>query len=215
MRNITKSLFYVSLVIMSSSRADANLTTTFDSSLEGWTSTGGVLSYSATGGNPGGFLRLQDNVDTFMTVFAPSSFYGDLLSYLGGILAFDAKNLNDSSPDLNQSPFFGTVTITGSSGSASRLVGGVGQPPNDSNWHSYSATLDPALWSGNLEAALSNVTNLSVTLESNISPTGEFNGFDNFSITAVPEPSSLVLGLFGMLTGFSYWWRRQRRGKRG
>ena len=173
----------------SSVRAET-LTTTFDSDLEGWTASGGLLSFNNTGGNPGGFLSLEDNVDDFMTVFAPSDYQGDLSRFLGGRLAFDARNLNGSSPNLISSPLFGTVTISGSSATASRLLGGTDEPPASGEWVTYSSQLDPLLWSGDLEAALSNVAQISVVLESNETVPAEFNGFDNFSVTSAPDPVS-------------------------
>ena len=208
-------LFTLGLVVSSTVKAD--VITTFDSNLEGWTATGGVLAYVNSGGNPGGFLSLTDNANDYMTVFAPAGLLGNWAQYLGGNLSFDARNLNGSAPDLNTPPFFGTVTITGIGGTASRVLGDTGQPPADSLWHTYSATLDPALWSGDLVGALSGVTGLGVVLESNNTVPAESNGFDNFrvtAITAVPEPSTLALTIFGFISLLSRmltrWGRVQR-----
>lgn len=199
----------LSLASHENSWAVSLVQSTFDSDLEGWTAAGGNLSFINTGGNPGGFLALEDSTDTFMTVFAPADYHGNLSGFLGGTLSFDASNLNGAPADLVSSPLFGTVTISGSDGTASRLLGGTGQPPEDGQWVTYSADLEPSLWSGDLTLALGNVSEISVVLESNEIVPAEFNGFDNFSIEGrgngngekVPEPATtlglLALGFLG------------------
>jgi hypothetical protein len=171
------------------------ITSGFDSGLEGWTSNGGAVSWVSSGGSPGGYLQQSDNASSWMTVSAPSAFHGNLSAFLGGTLSFDARNFGGA-PDLTSAPLFGTVTITGSGGSATRTLGGLGQPPVDQLWHAYSATLSSALWSGNLVGALSNVTSISVVLEFN-NDIVETAGFDNFTLqavaTTVPEPSSFAM----------------------
>lgn len=174
------------------------ITSGFDTGLDGWTGAGGAVTWVSSGGNPGGYLRQADNLNTWMTVFAPSAFLGNLSAYLGGSLSFDARNLG-SAPDLNQAPLFGTVTITGTGGSASRTLGGLGQPPAGNLWNGYSAALTAGLWTGNLTAALNNVTEISVVLEFN-NDIVEVAGFDNFKlqgVSTVPEPSSFALVGFG------------------
>ncbi|GCA91613.1 MAG: hypothetical protein GPI92_17015 [Microcystis aeruginosa K13-06] len=198
-------LLALGLVVSSTTTVKADVIATFDSNVEGWTSTGAALTFVNTGGNPGGFLSLTDNVTDYMTVFTPAGLLGNWVQYLGGTLSFDARNLNGSVPDLNSSPLFGTVTITGIGGTASQVLGGTGQPPADNLWHTYSASLNPALWSGNLAGALSGVTELGIVLESNNTVPAESNGFDNFIVTAtttttVPEPSTtLVLTILGFI----------------
>lgn len=181
--------------------AHADIVSRFDGGLEGWTGIGGSVTYAASGGNAGGHLRQQDTEDGYMAVFAPAAFLGDLSSYLGGSLSFDGLNANGVPDDLAAGPWFGTVTITGSSGTATRSVAGegAGHLGTDGQWRSFSAALDPQLWSGNLAAVLADVTQLSVTLEFNDAAGAELAGFDNFRIaTTVPEPRSLALWLAGL-----------------
>lgn len=186
--------------------ARADIVSSFGSGLEGWTGSGGAVTYAASGGNAGGHLRQQDTEGGYMAVFAPAAFLGDLSSYLGGSLSFDGLNANGVPDDLAAGPWFGTVTITGSAGTAVRAVAGegFGHLGTDGQWRSFSAALDPALWSGDLVAVLGNVTQLSVTLEFNDTAGAELAGFDNFRLaTAVPEPTPVALLLAGLgVVGF-------------
>ena len=173
----------LSMLLLTATTAYAEILSTFDTGLEGWTDTGGDLLHVNSGGNPGGFLSLADNTNDYMTVYVPTNLLGDLSQFLGGTLSFDARNLNGAAANLTTTPLFGTVTIVGSGGTASRVLGGTGQPATDGLWHTYSALLEPALWSGSLAGALSGVTQLRVVLESNNSQPAETNGFDNFRVT--------------------------------
>jgi hypothetical protein len=189
---------------------------TFDTSTEGWTSgPGGTVQHIPVGGNPGGYLRWNDTAGGQTATIAPAAFRGDLSAFLGGIISFDALNLSPGVPINN--PGFGIVTITGPGGTATRDLAGAGQPPNDGLWHTYSAPLVPALWSGNLAGALNNVTNLTVVLEWSTSVGADDTGMDNFAIAgpagAVPEPSALVLWGLGLAGLSGLVWRRVRSGR--
>ena len=198
-----RTLAFSGLVALATS-ASAQLASTFDAGLEGWTGAGGTVSFVPAGGNPGGFLQQTDTQSSYMVVNAPAKFLGDLSMYLNGTLSFDAKNISNSASDLKSpGPWFGTDTITGASGSVSGTLAGTvaGNPPPDGQWHTYSAALDTASWGGSLGAVLGNVTGIAVELEFN-NDIVETAGFDNFRVSAVPEPSTaafLVLGLGGLL----------------
>ena len=180
--------------------ANAQLASTFDSGLDGWTGAGGSVTFVAVGGSPGGFLQQTDTANSYMLVAAPAALLGNLSAYVNGTLSFDAKNLSNSASDLNSpGPWFGTVKITGAASSVSGTLAGTsaGNPQPDGLWHTYSATLNTATWGGSLDAVLANVTGISVQLEFN-NTISETAGFDNFRVTAVPEPSMaafLALGI--------------------
>lgn len=195
--------FWVELCASGTSNA-SSLASNFSTDLEGWSGSGGSVAYVATGGNLGGFLQQTDTAGDWMKIFAPTKFSGNLSSFLGGIISFDAKNINGMSTNLYETPLFGTMTLTGKTGSASRTLDGAGSgnPPSDGAWHTFSTTLDPTLWSGDLEDALHDLTQLSIVLEFH-SPIEEIAGFDNFAISpsssAVPVPSTLLLMATGLI----------------
>jgi hypothetical protein len=163
--------------------ASANIITTFDTGLQGWTGVGGTISHAA-----GGYLLQQDSLNTWMSVVAPAAYHGNLSAYLGGTLSFDGLNANGAVADLASAPWFGRVTVSGPGGSAWRdLTGlGQGQPPVNGAWQTYATTLDVAGWDGNLAGALADVTSMTVTLEFSNSIV-EVAGFDNFRVSAVPS----------------------------
>lgn len=149
-----------------------------------------------------------------MSVNAPAAFRGNLSAYLGGVLSFDVKNISNHASDLQSGPWFGAVTITGAAGSASRNVAGTGPglPLADGLWHTYSATLSPALWSGNLANVLANTTAITLTLEFNNVIT-ETAGLDNFQIAAVPEPATALLMGAGVMVLVRRLRRRETAGR--
>ncbi|MBT9490030.1 MAG: PEP-CTERM sorting domain-containing protein [Rubrivivax sp.] len=192
MRTLTL-LAIAALSALSALPARAAIQSTFDTGLEGWTGLGGSVSHAA-----GGYLLQQDTQNTWMSVVAPAAFHGDLSAYLGGTLSFDGLNANGVVADLGSAPWFGRVTVSGPGGSAWRAVAGIGpgQPPVNGGWQTYATTLDTVGWTGNLGSALANVTSMTVSLEFN-DDIVELAGFDNFRVSAVPEPGSWALMLAG------------------
>lgn len=180
--------------VLPASLAGASVISTFDADLEGWTQTGDLQAFShdATGGNPGGYLYLNDAASgALFYVLAPSKFLGDLSAANGETLSFDANLLSRQRNDLLAG--FGMVRITGTAGSAEIDLGDV---PALTTWTSYSALLDAATWGqsdSEWAALLADVTEIRVGLEA-INGDEEM-GFDNFQI--VPEPASLALVMLG------------------
>jgi hypothetical protein len=178
---------------------------TFDAGLEGWTtSVGGELAFVATGGNPGGFLQQTDTDLSDMFVMAPPSFLGDLSAFLNGSLSFDARQVSGAGEKYAP---FGFVTLFNGGNAVSADIAGADAPSSD--WSTFSVNLDAAGFQTTpeaLAAVLSNVTMITVELESQIGVV-EATGMDNFRlVSAVPEPSTLLLGSFGLCVAL--WMRR-------
>jgi hypothetical protein len=181
---------------------------TFDSGLEGWTtSAGGSITFSATGGNPGGFLQQADLDLTDMFVTAPALFLGDLSAFLGGTVTFDVRQIIGTA----DYPPFGIVQLrSGGNNVFADIV-----PPGNPGvaWSTHSVTLDAASFAtspANFASILSNLTALEVTLESQVG-VNETVGFDNFSLAvAVPEPSGMIF-VAAVGIGACVVWRKRRK----
>lgn len=197
MKKLIHPLALACLMALSGGAAQAaDIHVTFDADAEGFTSTsGGTLAHEA-----GGFLAQTDIDGQDMAVVVSSALLGDWSRFLGGTLSFDSRNLSGVASDYNA---FGTITLTGSSGSIARDVV-LGTDPTGV-WTTYSTVLDSATWGPTIAAVLGDVTRVSIVLESHNGFGGadsEVNGFDNFKVTAVaapvPEPTTLALTLAGL-----------------
>lgn len=200
-RLAARAVLSIVCVVAAARQAEATtITSTFTAGLEGWTAvetTGGTPSHMVAGGNPGGFLYIDNSENLWAYVVAPAAFLGNLSAFNGGSLSFDGNQLtgNGAYSDFND---WGRVIITGASGSASLDFAPGTIPVNQ--WRTYSAPLTaaawgvtPAVWS----ALLANVTDIRFSLEGTFG--GETNGFDNPTLQSptapnpVPEPASLIL----------------------
>ena len=121
------------------------ITSSFDTSIEGWRVAGDAQGGSAfpyhesSGGNPGGHLRVEDDVQGGVWYWVASpAFLDDKSAYYGGRLTFDLQQSSTSS----QFTDVADVVLVG--GSGVELVydfGGDSSHPNTS-WTGYELTLD-------------------------------------------------------------------------
>lgn len=197
----TGRLLLLGFTLCSLEAGAATLSSDFSTDLDGWTisSGSGALSYSAAGGNPGGYLFV-DNAEGSIIVraIAPAKFLGNLSAYNGGMLSFDGNLLSKGSVAFF--PAYGQVRISTTSGTPATLD----IAPSDPSigvWTTYSVALDATTW-GQTPARwteiLSNVTEIAIVLEA-VSGL-ETNGFDNFVLTSVPEPSTTLLASLGLVS---------------
>ena len=145
---------------------EAAIVSTFDTSLEGWTwnNNGAIVQHIPSGGNPGGYFRIEDDApDVGMRAFAPSMFLGDLGGLDNGVLSMDLRII--ITPQINQAEFYGTVDISGG-GLLARNDLVIGPP--STSWTTYQAPLTAEEW-GVTEAEwailLRGVTNITIHLE--------------------------------------------------
>jgi len=207
---LAKPMFLTIAVVVVFTLCDqscAQISSTFDNDLDGWTLSGGSstdLAFNPSGGNPGGFLRSFGSSPATLELVAPLSFLGDLSVYDGGTFSFDSLNSESFDSTL---PSFGTITITGSTGTASRDIveGGLSFP----NWETNSTSLIASEWGvtqNTWDSILSDVTRISIDVSAQSDLVDI--GIDNIAINAVPEPSSsLLLGLTALMLGM----RRRHR----
>jgi hypothetical protein len=177
----------VLLVLTSGEVARAQIASTFDAGLEGWTTDNtGALTHQASGGNPGGFLQLDNDEGGIAHLFAPASFLGDRSAFNGLLLTFSG-NLVAGGGGTYQSPDdYGVVRISGGGMTASVDVSPNGAAPPLAAWQTYSVALDAATWgksSTDWATILANVTEIRVTVEALFG--SEVQGLDTFRLGVV------------------------------
>lgn len=199
-RNLRICYLVVVLTTLAGNEASAELVTTFDSGLEGWTTDNtGLFQHVASGGNPGGYLYLDNDEGAISHIFAPGSFLGNLSSYDGGVISFDGNLLSNGGDFYEAADDYGVITITGTAGMASFDLAPGGATPPLNAWQTYSANLDASTWGVSQtqwDAILSDVTSVSLTVEGLFG--SEVNGIDNFRISTVPEPGAAIMFSLGL-----------------
>ena len=211
-KRIWQRLFVLATATLTVSTAHSaasvtSATSTFDTSLDGWTRVNGQtadITYASQGGNPGGYLRSTDRGPTLGEIIAPAKFLGNWQALdENGTLSWSFR-LFDAGPN---SGTFTTVSawISGPGGSAAFDTGIV--PTVKDGWLSFNASIRSTDWkinSGSWLTLLQNVTELKLQVETVLSTSlpGEISGIDNVRISAVPEPSAwmLFVGGIGIIT---------------
>lgn len=189
----------------------------FDTDAEGWTAQGdveGPLSWSATGGNPGGHAVIDDRTTGGVTYFvAPAAFLGDRSAALGTDLTFDLMQIYPGSPDQFDSP---DVVLQGGG-----LTLAYDTPVNPGNgvWTSYAVRLEAPGWRLNslsgaqatpqqFASVLSDLTALRIRAEYQTG--ADIGHLDNVAL--VPEPATWAM-LGAGLAAIGVIGRRGRSGR--
>ena len=146
-----KILFAVTLILLCG-YANAQITSPFNANAEGWTTPNdadGTITYSAAGGNPGGFVfgspfYVNFGAGTVYFPFdfvAPGTYTGNRSSYYNGTLRYDVQQISTGAP--NQYP---EVTIVNSLGvTLFYFPTTPHQPAAAPTWTNFSVVLNNAL----------------------------------------------------------------------
>ena len=204
-RSIAVLVALVSLSVPASAAAEV-LQSTFDSGAEGWTASQGAgnpgsITFSASGGNPGGHVFEEDtlaepmppNGATFFSFIAPPSWNGNRSINYRGTFSFDMKH----SGGADMSPI---VAIFDSGGNS--IQRGFAETPNNSTWTTISAIVEVGQgWqfaTGGVSqgdatelqmvAVLSDVAGVAIVGDLDLDSTGETARLDNPRFTERPIP---------------------------
>lgn len=131
-----------SIVILASTQGEPALSD-FEISSEGWTTTGDAHppTRTATGGNPGGYLRIVDIGDgRIWTYSAPSKFLCDQRQAIGGVLSFDIWT---TATDYVHPPANPDIWIRGVNG---LVLGARMTVEPGTTWTSYEFPMVPSAW---------------------------------------------------------------------
>ncbi|MDA9101149.1 PEP-CTERM sorting domain-containing protein [Omnitrophica bacterium] len=196
-----KRLLLLLLMFVWCTPANALIVSTFDFDTEGWTATGATVSHESIGGNPGGFLKIEDSADDTFSAYPPPKFRGDLSGFDGDLLTYDLLLISAprTIPLTSVGSGLGRIQLEGGGSNATFDYAPNPPIPSADFWTTYYVPMTAEAWSttqANWEIVLSNVTNFHVILEP---VNGSTVGLDNFGIAPVPEPSSLILLTTGLL----------------
>jgi gliding motility-associated-like protein len=147
-----KNIFLLTVLVFSGATVFAQITSTFTSNAEGWTTPNdadGTIAYSATGGNPGGFVfgtpfvfnLAAGSLYVPFNFVAPGTYLGNRSSYYNGTLRYDIQQSTTGTP--NQYP---EVTIADNLGITLYYFPATpNQPAAAPSWTTFSVTLNNAL----------------------------------------------------------------------
>lgn len=191
---------------------------TFDSTADGWTALGdaaGPLTWSATGGNPGGHAFINDAVVGGVTYFlAPSSFLGNQAGALGTSLTFD---LQQTYPGAANQFDAADVILQGN---GLTVAYDLAVNPALNAWTSYAVPLVATGWALNdlggaavtndqFASILANLTSLRIRAE--FQTGSDLGRLDNVALVPEPGTTALMLGGLAVLAG-ALGGRRRRSG---
>ena len=179
------------VILAAESPAFGQISSTFDTDLDGWTISGDNNAvWLAALGNPGGCLDVNDlAIGDMNWAIAPRKFLGDWGAFTSAdTFYFDIFELNTSGGAWFSSHH---VTIEGPGGSAWANAPQLPTPPPTGVWLTGSISFDPAEWtivSGTWEAILANVTSCHIFAEWVTG--GEKTRLDNIRLSSSPTTVS-------------------------
>ena len=204
----------LALILTCTANSNADIVSTFDNDLEGWTLPNQLdadFSWQSSGGNPDGYAQFIDGLDNngnFIT--APSVFLGDWSNLNStGAISFD-HNQFDAGTGNDIVPF--EIFLSGSGGSARFIQN---HPGTIGEWLSVTAILDETFWtveSGTWTGLLNDVSQFDIRIEvvDNNNTLGDRAGIDNIAVV-VPEPTGLAFLSVAVLLFAGCYRKRQPR----
>lgn len=223
--------FTVATIALATSMASADVISTFDADLDGWTlfqNSGPNFDWIPTGGNPGGYLGATDNTSDWAYVRAPAKFLAPAL--YDGTFSFDLKHDNLQQPI----GFPGIFNVrVGLQGAGLTLINEGGLPTLD--WVNYSFALNetsaagwrkfsnfsqnyspgaPQATQSEMQSVLAALSMIVIATDYTLASTDsgvpqiDRTHVDNVRLTIVPEPSSFALALLAALATAA--WHRNR-----
>lgn len=147
-----RKIILLIVVVFNGLTAYTQITSTFVGNAEGWTTPNdadGTIAFSATGGNPGGFVFgspfvINLGAGSIYVPFnfsAPGTYLGNRSSYYNGTLRYDIQQSTTGTPNLNAE-----VTLANSGGITLYYYPTTpNQPAAAPAWTTFSVTLNNAL----------------------------------------------------------------------
>jgi len=204
----------LALSLTAGNAAAATLTSSFDASAEGWTTTtfadngrpnfsvvfgssGVVPDFHGAGGDPGGFVSFADPDDGWSYFVAPAAYLGAQGDKNGGVLSFSLQHAFPSNGFLADPPPPHAVL----QGGGLTLVTDAGEPPAITPaWTGFTVPLVASSWristmigatptDQQFTTVLDNLTGLFLSAEF-VSPVVETNGLDSVALAPVPLPGA-------------------------
>ncbi len=210
MLSVKMIIFSVFLFAFANSVNAATVATSeFSSGADGWTwgAPNPSMSWQLTDGNPGGYIRYDNNQGGDCGIYAPSTYMGNWGNLGVNELSYEVNIFTTGSVYLVGHY---QASISGPGGEASWLGP---QPDPTTPWKNIIIPISEASWtvnSGSWNAIMADVTNLRIEMAyyNNWGPF-EITGIDNVSLSAVPIPGAVWLlgtGLVGLVAA-----RRKKR----
>jgi uncharacterized protein (TIGR03437 family) len=191
-RFVARAACAVVLIWMPAAVATAQqITSTFDTDLEGWTASTGTPEHR-TGGNPGGYLYIDNPETQIVELSAPQKFLGNLTQYDRGEFSWDGNMFEALDPPYDAEGLnYGTVTILGAGQRVTAdLVMG---PPPLNTWTTFRVPMTAATFQVSQPQwgeILSNVTGILINAEAIFGR--EKQGVDNVVLRRSTQQNLIV-----------------------
>jgi hypothetical protein len=177
--------FAVSMFTIFAASANANICSTFDADLDGWTSNSPTeLIWASSGITPGGYVHFDDGIGDGSFIWAPSKFLGDWSHLAGSIIIFNHR-LTTVGGGTTQ-PY--EIRIFGDDGSSAEWSGN--RPGGATDWVLVTVPLDESEWvvTGSWCNLLASVAELWIRIEMVEDSGNDAADLDNVCLVEVISP---------------------------